>query len=123
MSKKTTLIDFIRGPIYDFFVSQTYFDLTRKGFGKGVWLYGERGHGIVGRLEFYQEQLAVKDGKYIGKALEYILKKDLKGHWDCYCGSGKRLRDCHYINLQVIRDFVPRKVVVDFLAETRKQVY
>lgn len=34
------------------------------------------------------------------RLLEYLTKKEIKSHWLCYCGSGKKLRGCHIDKLK-----------------------
>jgi len=89
----STIIDFIKGPVYKFFLEQTYFDLTAKRDGKGIWLYGEWKHGEDGAIEFYSEKLDIniRNKEELLKILRnYVTKEEIKGHWDCYCGSEKK---------------------------------
>ncbi|MFH1521507.1 MAG: hypothetical protein ABIF18_00960 [archaeon] len=37
-----------------------------------------------------------KNPNVIKNFLEYLSKKKTKGHWPCYCRSGKKIRDCHF---------------------------
>lgn len=97
----SNIIDFIKIPVYNFFLSQTYFDLT------GKWLFGERGHGANGILEYYSEELRTRDVHIILKFLEYLSKVSIKGHWACFCGSGKVMRNCHYNKLVEMREKIP----------------
>lgn len=92
-----SLIDFIRGPVENFFLSQTYFEKT------GKWLSEQWAHGLEGIVEYYAQILGTENRVVIGTCLRYLARKDLKGHWDCYCGSGKRLRDCHLEQLRELR--------------------
>jgi hypothetical protein len=105
----TTILEFINGPVYQYFLSQSHFELT------GKWLFGERGHGIWGILEYYSEELGTKDLKFILAFLDYLSKKAVKGHWDCFCGSGMRLRHCHFPQLLEMRKKTPQLVAQDSL--------
>jgi hypothetical protein len=96
-----TIVEFIEGPVYQYFLSQSYFELT------GKWLFGERGHGIQGILEYYSEELGTNDLVVIMRFLDYLSLKEVKGHWDCFCGSGKRLRHCHFLKLLAMREKIP----------------
>lgn len=102
--KGSSIIDFINGPVNSFFLSQTNFDLT------GQWLYGQRGHGLNGIIEFYCEELGTKNIQVIIKFIEYLSKKELKGHWDCYCGSNKKIRQCHFHKLIDFRSKIDQEV-------------
>jgi len=53
-------------------------------------------HGQDGALQFYKEILNIDDKKAVYKFVEYLTKKKIKGHWNCYCGSGQKMRDCHF---------------------------
>ncbi|MBD3337581.1 MAG: hypothetical protein GF353_00640 [Candidatus Lokiarchaeota archaeon] len=99
----STIIDFIRGPVESFFRSQTYFDLN------GKWPYGERGHGLKGLIEFYSELLGTNDIIVIKKFLKYLSKEKIKGSWKCYCGSYKRLQDCHFSHLSKFKNKISRQ--------------
>ena len=96
-------------PVYQYFLSQSHFELT------GKWLFGERGHGILGILEYYSEELGTKDLKFILAFLDYLSMKVVKGHWECFCGSGKRLRHCHFPKLLEMREKTPQLVARDSL--------
>lgn len=87
--KSATIVDFIGGPVYQFFLGQTYFEVT------GHWPFGQRKHGVEGLLESYTEILGTKEFKVIYNFISYLSKNQIKGHWSCYCQSGKRLRHCH----------------------------
>jgi hypothetical protein len=87
--ESASIVDFIGGPVHQFFLGQSYFEIT------GQWLFGQRSHGIVGLLEYYAEILETKKFKVIYNFISYLSKPQIKGHWPCYCQSGKRLRNCH----------------------------
>lgn len=74
-----------------------------------------RSHNIKGNLEFYQEELGISDLYGIIKFLEYHTCKKVKGHWPCYCGSGKELRRCHRDKVMDMRNKVKRSDGEKFL--------
>ncbi len=93
---------FLNGPVRNYFLGQT---LVRMG---EPWPFGQRAHGIHGILEFYTEILGTSDLAVIVKYLEYLSKEGrIKGHWYCPCGSGKRLRHCHFHQLSDLRLKIP----------------
>jgi hypothetical protein len=98
----SSIIDFIKGPVTNFFFSQICFDLTNE------WPWGERGHGTKGIIEFYEEELGTSDLEVIIACLRYLTKNDVKGHLPCYCGSGLRLRKCHQGRLNDLRSKISR---------------
>jgi hypothetical protein len=84
------IIDFLKGPVNDYFAGQTYRKL------KGSYPFGERRHGKLGIIDYYSEELGTDDQAVIKKCLEYLSTPQPKGHWPCYCGSGERMRHCHF---------------------------
>lgn len=84
-----SIVDFIKGPVNSYLLSQSYFEQT------GKYLFGERPHGAKGILEFYGEILQINDVDIIKTFIAYLSKPRAKGHWLCYCKSGKKLRNCH----------------------------
>ena len=107
--KGTKLIDFINNVVIPYFLAQTYFEIT------GQWLWGERGHGIYGILEFYEEELKTNDIKLIVRFIEYLAKPTLKKYRICYCGSMKKLQNCHYQTLKIYRERISPETAKDSL--------
>lgn len=81
--------DFIENCVKPFFVNQSYFEEA------GEWPLGQRPHGLDGVLDYYREQYGEKSKEIIRNFLLYLGKRQVKGHWPCYCGSGKKMRKCH----------------------------
>jgi hypothetical protein len=98
----STLIDYLDGPMRSFFLGQSLVQIGQP------WPFGERPHGASGALEYYVELLGTRDPRTILAYLSYLGKDSLKGHWDCPCGSGRRLRDCHFKKLIELRGKIPR---------------
>lgn len=97
------LKDFLDGPVNSFFFSQLFYIYYNK------WPLGQRSHDIKGLLEFYGEILNIpKNKKSISKALSYLLKPQIKGHWFCPCGSDK-LRKCHIEKFRSLNNKIPKK--------------
>lgn len=93
-SKEHTFSAFLNGPVRSFFLSQFLFEKT------GNWRFGERSHYDKGLFEAYADVLGItcneKDVRYYLKLLSQSWPK---GHRLCPCGSGKRLRHCHRVEL------------------------
>ena len=45
----------------------------------------------------------ISDNKAIERLFDYLSKDHVKGHWVCYCGSGEKLRRCHFDELINLR--------------------
>jgi len=113
-----TVEAFFRGPLHDFFFSQTYFD------AKGEWPFGELSHGISGVVEAFSEIPGVRQDRQVVVAyLRLICRQHLGGHAICPCGSGRRLRDCHRDQVEVLRGRFPRELALRMLrhVDTRKK--
>jgi hypothetical protein len=94
----STLLDFLNGPVRNFFLGQSLFEI------EGTWPLGQRSHGVKGILEFYAEILGVNNREIIVRYIDVLRRKEIKGHWLCPCGSGKKLRYCHISKVNKLRD-------------------
>jgi len=98
----SSLLGFVRGPMLNFFLSQTIHELT------GNWPFGERSHGVDGLLEATAAALGVdNDPQIVAPRLKILRDWPAKGHLDCPCGSGTRFRDCHRAELSAVHQRVP----------------
>lgn len=96
-----SIVAFLDGPVRNFFLGQV---LVEAGC---PWPFGERTHGVPGLFEAYGEMVGTSDRKTILRYLDCLSREHMKGHLDCPCGSGKRLRSCHWDDLRVLRDKIP----------------
>ena len=100
----STIIDFLKGPVTYFLWNQINFEAT------GKWINGERGHNVLGVAEYYTEELQTRDPRKVLNFLRYLGKKTIKGHWECWCGSTKKLRNCHIKKLLDLRSKISPEV-------------
>lgn len=110
-----TIIDFMKKFVEPFFLWQIEYELTG---GKNKNQAFE--HGVDGAIQFYSEILNTNNNKIIVSFVKYLTKKKIKGHWPCYCRSGKALKDCHLSTLEVYRKKIKRKAVAKTLADFKK---
>jgi hypothetical protein len=90
-SEKSTILDFMKKLVEPFFLWQIEYEVSGgKNKDKAY------AHGMDGAYQFYKEILNTDDIKVVYKFVEYLTKKKVKGHWNCYCGSGQKMRDCHF---------------------------
>lgn len=61
----------------------------------GEFPFGERGHGLEGILQTYEDLFEESDVHKIFILMESIVHQQYRGHMLCPCGSGKKLRVCH----------------------------
>ena len=110
--QEPTIEAFFRGPLHDFFFSQTYFDVH------GEWPFGERSHGIAGVVEAFSEILGVEQDRQVVVAyLRLMCRRHLGGHAACPCGVGRRLRDCHRDQVEALRGQIPRDLAQRMLRQ------
>jgi hypothetical protein len=102
--KGSSFLDFLNGPVRNFFLGQSMVRLGQS------WPFGERAHGVNGVFEYYEGLLGTADLPTILNYLLYLSKPEIKGHWPCLCGSGKRLRNCHFERLIDLRQKIPQHV-------------
>ena len=103
-------MEFIEGPVKSFFVGQTGFTQT------GKWIFGERAHNEDGITDYYKDIIGTNDIYVVLQFVRYLSKYKVKGHWECYCGSKKRLRNCHFALLLKTREFIkPSDVATSIL--------
>ncbi|HML96263.1 MAG TPA: SEC-C domain-containing protein [Thermodesulfobacteriota bacterium] len=107
LSQNPSIISFIEGPVYQFLLSQSYYELT------GDWLFGEWAHGPAGVFEFYSEILETEDPKIILTFVKYLSNKEIRNYWRCYCGSGRKLKKCHLTFMYKIRNQIPSFIADD----------
>ena len=89
---------FLTGPLHSYFVSQSIFELT------GEWPFGERDHDLAGLDQALESMLKVIPHAQKDAALALLSQRKVKGHARCPCGSGKRLRSCHFDQLFFLRE-------------------
>lgn len=111
----STIMEFIEGPVKSFFIGQAGFTQT------GKWIFGERAHNEAGIIDYYKDILGSDDSETVTRFIAYLSKDEVKGHWDCYCGSKRRMRDCHYPVLLKTREYIkPRDVITSLFIMTQK---
>ncbi len=94
----SSLLNFLDGPVRNYFLG---FSLKQLG---EPWPFGERPHGKDGIIQLYAELLGTSDLQTITRYLECLSRATLKGHWLCPCGSGKRIRKCHRLQINDLRE-------------------
>ncbi len=78
----------------------------------GVFPFGERPHGINGLLDTYQGIFDESDLRKVFILARYVCDGEYRGHIDCPCGSGKKLRNCHGPSLFPIMTNPRKKAIV-----------
>jgi len=110
----SSFLQFLNGPVYSFFLGQALVQLGQP------WPFGQRSHGNKGILEFYTEKLQTTDTSTIVRYLDCLAKAQLKTYWECPCGSGRMIRECHS-QLQDLKSKIPRRVIKNSLDKLRPE--
>jgi hypothetical protein len=95
---------FLDGPMKNFFLGQLLVEAGKP------WPFGQRSHGYDGLIESYMELLGITDPARVTAYFDCLRRKALKGHFDCPCGSNKRLRNCHRAELQALATRIPSHI-------------
>lgn len=110
-SESFSLIKLVRDYVEPYYFSYAYY----KRYGELP--FGDRRHSMGGIIDTYRELFKEDDEATILKLLSGIGKfADYKGHHKCFCGSGKRLRDCHGKSLRVIMNtpVLKQQAIMDY---------
>ncbi len=110
-NRQTSLADFISGPVYQFFLGQTYYT------EHGDWPFGQREHGAQGIAQFYFDELGTTSLFVVTSFLGCLTNPA----WDrkrlCYCGSKKTLSYCHLNKVVSLRAQIPQSIARDSLKQ------
>lgn len=102
--ERDSILEFLGGPVRNFFIGQLSVEQGNP------WPFGERPHGIPGILEAYRELIGTSDDGTVRRYLDYLSRENVKGHWECPCGSKNRLRNCHLDTLKALRERIPPRL-------------
>jgi hypothetical protein len=97
-----TVLGYLDGPLRNFLIGES---LVARGLPRP---FGERSHRAKGLLEAYGDMVGSTEPVVITTYLDYLSKDEVKGHWECPCGSGQRLRNCHAAHLRTLRGRIPQ---------------
>jgi hypothetical protein len=109
------MIAFLDGPVRGYFIAQT---LVERG---DPWPHGEWGHGMVGYDQWFKEFLDSLTPDAFRAYLETLSREKIKGHHLCPCGSGRRLRDCHFWLVLRLQRILPSKQARALLTKSRSK--
>ncbi|MFA5961527.1 MAG: hypothetical protein WC848_02520 [Parcubacteria group bacterium] len=112
--KGSSIVDFIEGPIKNFFLWQIDYDLNG-----GKSSLGGLDHGTFGLIQFYKEELGVNDEESVFRFLVLFDSKVVPRAKKCFCGSGSLLKDCHIQKFRALKQSIPRKDAKKSLNELR----
>ncbi len=88
LNKNSSLLAFIDKFINSFIFTLDWFDKY------STYPFGDRRHGYRGLLDYYLNDLNLTLDQY-KEMVFMIYGNKYRGHSQCFCGSKKKLRDCH----------------------------
>ena len=115
-SDHDSLLAFLNGPVRNFFLGQI---LVESG---QPWPFGERDHGITGLIEAYGEIVGAFDEVTLRRYLDVLSRNTPRGHFECPCGSGKRLRNCHLEEIKSLHERIPPQIAQQALHRLDEQL-
>jgi hypothetical protein len=102
--EERTLVQYLDGPVRNYFIWQSLFERGDSPPWK------DRAHNVPGLIEAYGEMVGMEDEGTIRRCLGVLSKETIKGHWECPCGSGQRIRHCHLKHLRDLALRIPRHI-------------
>jgi hypothetical protein len=99
-----SVVAFLDGPVRNFFIAHA---LAEAGIKRPM---GERPHFVAGLWEAYGEMVGSNEPSVIQRYLRCLSREQTRGHWDCPCGSGKKLRNCHVFEVAKLQKKIPPHV-------------
>lgn len=72
--------------------------------------FGDRSHGATGIIEAWMEAFGVKSIKEAHDIIKYAILHPYRGHLPCPCNSGKKTRDCHPVNTNILEKLSNKSV-------------
>lgn len=113
----SSLKQFLDGPVHGYFLAQIVWEKN------GTWPFDQRSHGLDGIYEFYEEMTGFRNRTIIHNYVDYLSRSEVKGHWRCPCGSGEKLRHCHWDQLVDLRKKIqPEHAKVTWMLFQKKEL-
>lgn len=108
-SNTPTLLGFVDNCIIPFLYSFSY------QIEHGELPFGDLSHGNEGKFEYYKDFFEVDNYLAVVGFLRILADDDYRGHLECLCGSGNRLRNCHGDKLRHANSFqTPGEFMSDY---------
>lgn len=113
----SSFIDYLDGPLRNYFLSQLYYEET------GKWLFGEYSHNEAGIIEYYQELFEIQDISTVINFLFELCENKLRKQHVCPCGSGRKLKKCCLLKCRELRKKITPEMALTALRRLyRKQL-
>ena len=123
-SESPTLLEFVESLLIPYLFSFSYWK------DHGHMPYGDLPHGSEGIMQYYFETFKVSSEFIVLKFLKILAIENYRGHHECPCGGGLKIRQCHgesllrYKGLQSRREFIGNYVCcIDYVLKNTKKTY
>ncbi|MEO1968114.1 MAG: hypothetical protein ABGW87_05295 [Sphingomonadaceae bacterium] len=100
-SESHSFESYLLGHLASYFIGQSVFELT------GEWPFGEEGHSKSEIATSYREALGLTERADAVAFTRLLSSPLLRGNPYCPCGSGDRLKSCHWSKLRALRQRFP----------------
>lgn len=111
-----TLLGFLRGPLRNFLLGNSLYELG------DPFPFDERAHGLAGLIQSYGSFFGTSDQDSILRYLDCLSRDMIRGHWDCPCGSGLRLRKCHREQLFSLKERISPQIAKSAIRRLREHI-
>ncbi len=88
-SRQPSLLGFMNGLVIPYFYGYCYWN------EHGEHPFGEQKHGGEGIIEYYTNRLNLREEVQAVAFICFLYEYGYRGHHNCPCGSGQRVRHCH----------------------------
>lgn len=104
-----SIAEFIGGPVNAFFYAQSFYDKNN------YFPYGDRSHDLKGVIESIKEHGKIENTEQVLSFLEFLRTSSIKGHLECPCGSGKKNKNCHQVELIHLKGLLSDTRMIQFI--------
>lgn len=109
--KQPTLLGFVDRLLIPYFYGYCFW------IKHGWHPFGEAAHGYEGILDHYIDALGLRDSLAALAVICFLFEHGYRGHHNCPCGSGRKVRLCHGPELRALHDqHTPETLRQDFSA-------
>lgn len=115
IKQNLTFYDFLIEYVIPYLTNQYFYDHNEKR-----WANGEYDHGILGKQEYWLNEIGFESNQFLINGIEYVLKNSkIKRNDLCFCGSTRKTKNCHISQLQELRKISKKKLIIE-LEEFKK---
>lgn len=112
----SSLLDFIDVPVANYFLSQSYFEVH------GEWPLGEWQHGWDGIFQYYRRLIGTESTITVYRFIYVLSRQNSKPHFECPCGSGKKIKRCCQAKVEDLRGKIPWRLAQQRLQALKVKV-